>query len=72
MIFDFLDHVPTDEGIVSHVGKKKQLFQPCRTTTYSTDQSDQLKNIKFYENSSEYANFSKTSGQDHKTKGQIL
>ena len=35
-------------------------------------QSDQLKNVKFYENSSEYANFSKSSGQDHKTKGQIL
>ena len=39
----------------------------------STDHhSDQLKNSKFYENSSEYANFSKSSGQGHKTKGYIL
>ena len=35
-------------------------------------QSDQLKNRKFYENVSEYANFSKSSGKGHKTKGQIL
>ena len=33
----------------------------------STDHhSDQLKNSKFYENSSEYANFSKSSGQDQR------
>ena len=35
-------------------------------------QSDQLKNRKFYENFSEYANFSKSSGKGHKTQGQIL
>ena len=35
-------------------------------------QSYQLKNCKFYENFSEYANFSKSSGKGHKTKGQIL
>ena len=35
-------------------------------------QSDQLKNRKFYENFSNYANFSKSSGKGHKTKGQIL
>ena len=35
-------------------------------------QSDQLKNRKFYENFSGYANFSKSSGKGHKTKGQIL
>ena len=39
---------------------------------YYDRQSYQLKNVKFYENSSEYANFSKSSGQGHKTKGQIL
>ena len=35
-------------------------------------QSDQLQNRKFYENFSEYANFSKSSDKGHKTKGQIL
>ena len=35
-------------------------------------QSDQLKNRKFYENFSEYANFLTSSGKGHKTKGQIL
>ena len=35
-------------------------------------QSDQLKNCKFYEILSEYANFSTSSGKGHKTKGQIL
>ena len=35
-------------------------------------QSDQLQNRKFYENFSEYANFSKSSDKVHKTKGQII
>ena len=35
-------------------------------------QSDQLKNRKFYENVSEYANFSTSSHKGHKYKGQIL
>ena len=34
-------------------------------------QSDQLKNRKFYKNVSEYANFSTSSGKGHKDKGQI-
>ena len=34
-------------------------------------QSDQLKN-RFYENVSEYANFSTSSHKGHKDKGQIL
>ena len=45
----------------------------CRNKYRCTaGQSDQLKNRKFYENLSEYANFSKSSGKGHKTKGQIL
>ena len=32
----------------------------------------QLKNRKFYENFSEYANFSTFSGKGHKTKDQFL
>ena len=46
----------------------------CRNKyTLSTDrQSSQLKYCKFYENFSEYANFSKSSHKGHKTKGQIL
>ena len=44
-----------------------------KTTTHSTDhRSDQLKKLKFYKNFSEYANFSKSSGKGHKSKGQIL
>ena len=35
-------------------------------------QSDQLKNRKFYENVSEYANFSMSSHKGHKDKGQNL
>ena len=35
-------------------------------------QSDQLKNRKFYENFSEYANFSSFSHKGHKAKGRIL
>ena len=35
-------------------------------------QSDQLKNRKFYENFSEYANFSTFFGKGHKTKDQFL
>ena len=35
-------------------------------------QSDKLKNRKFYENVSEYAKFSTSSSKGHKDKGQIL
>ena len=35
-------------------------------------QCNQLKNRKFYENFSEYANFSTFSGKGHKTKDQFL
>ena len=39
---------------------------------YTDRQCYQLKNRKFYENFSEYANFSTFSGKGHKTKDQFL
>ena len=43
----------------------------CQMVIYHQIQSNQLKNCKFYENVSEYANFSTSSGKGHKDKGQI-
>ena len=44
----------------------------CNLVGQQQHQSDQLKNRKFYENFSEYANFSTFSGKGHKTKDQFL
>ena len=62
-------------NIILSLSFQNETFKEKTTTHYQTVsnlQSDHLKNCKFYENLSKYANFSTSSGKGHKTKGQFL